>query len=102
MSEESLFKRFFQVRLANGDHTLQKLCNVDYDKEMSIVAVVGEPSAEMIVGAASYSVAGIGKTAEVAFVVDDAYQGRGIGRALVKRIIEIARRKGLETLTARC
>lgn len=100
MSDESLFKRFFQVRQTLAHSTLQKLCNVDYEKEMSIVAVIGEPWAEMIVGAASYSMDSAGKTAEVAFVVEDAYQGHGIGRALVQRIIEIARRKGIETLSA--
>jgi GNAT superfamily N-acetyltransferase len=100
MSAESLYRRFFQVRKDMAHTMLQKLCTVDYEREMSIVACQGEPGAERIVGAASYSLSPAGTTADAAFVVDDRHQGRGIGRLLLDHIIDIARRKGVVALTA--
>jgi acyl-CoA hydrolase/GNAT superfamily N-acetyltransferase len=100
MSEESLYKRFFQVKKAMPHATLQKLCNVDYEQEMSIVACLGDPPTETIVGAASYTLDESGQTADAAFVVDDRQQGRGIGRLLLTHLMEIAQRKGITAFTA--
>ena len=90
----------FQVRKLMPHATLQKLCNVDYEQEMSIVATTGEVGTETICGAASYTLDPAGRTADVAFVVDDRLQGRGIGRLLLGHIAEIARKKGVEAFTA--
>ncbi len=100
MSDESLYKRFFQVRKVMPHAALQKLCNLDYEKEMSIVATIGEEPAETIVGAASYTLDPTGRTADAAFVVDDRYQDRGIGRALLRHLAEIAHKKGVEAFSA--
>jgi GNAT superfamily N-acetyltransferase len=100
MSDESLYRRFFQVRKLMPHATLQKLCNVDYEKEMSIVATVGGPHAETIVGAASYTLDPTGETADAAFVVDDRWQGRGLGRLLLTHLADIARKKGVKAFTA--
>ncbi len=100
MSDESLYKRFFQVRKVMPHATLQKLCNVDYEQEMSIVAAAGDVATESIVGAASYTLDPDGRTADVAFVVDDRQQGRGIGRLLLGHIADIARKKGVTAFTA--
>ncbi|HRX85344.1 MAG TPA: GNAT family N-acetyltransferase [Phycisphaerae bacterium] len=100
MSDESLYKRFFQVRKVMPHATLQKLCNVDYEAEMSIVASAGSAEAPRIVGAASYTLDPAARSADVAFVVEDRAQGRGIGRLLLSHLMEIARTKGLTTFTA--
>jgi GNAT superfamily N-acetyltransferase len=100
MSDESLYKRFFQVRRAMPHAAIQKLCNVDYEREMSIVVCSGGPESETIVGAASYTLGPAGKTADAAFVVDDRQQGRGIGRLLLTHLMDIARRKGVPEFTA--
>ncbi|MCB9849328.1 MAG: GNAT family N-acetyltransferase [Phycisphaerales bacterium] len=100
MSDDSLYKRFFQVRKIMPHATLQKLCNVDYEQEMSIVACTGELVSETVIGAASYTLDHAGRTADAAFVVDDRQQGRGIGRLLLTHLMDIARRKGVEALTA--
>jgi len=100
MSDESLYKRFFQVKNVMPHATLQKLCNVDYEQQMSIVACSGPPEAPRIVGAASYTLDPAGQTADVAFVVDDREQGRGIGRLLLCHLMDIARKKGVAAFTA--
>jgi acyl-CoA hydrolase/RimJ/RimL family protein N-acetyltransferase len=100
MSDESLYKRFFQVRKVMPHATLQKLCNVDYEQEMSIVACSGPPEAPRVIGAASYTLDPTGQSADVAFVVHDREQGRGIGRLLLVHLMDIARKKGVATFTA--
>jgi acyl-CoA hydrolase/GNAT superfamily N-acetyltransferase len=100
MSDETLYRRFFQVRKIMPHATLQKLCSLDYEKEMSIVATVGEPDAETIIGAASYTLDPTGRLADAAFVVDDRWQGCGIGRQLLAQLVDIGRRKGIEGFTA--
>src|SRR5262249_43199315 len=65
----------------------------------ALVAVVEEDGRPIIVGGARYIVSRPG-AAEVAFAVDDAHQGQGIGPVLMRHLVEIARRAGLAELHA--
>ena len=66
---------------------------------MALVATVEEGEQSVIAGGGRYVVSAAGQ-AEVAFVVIDAYQGLGIGGALMRHLIAIARTAGLQKLTA--
>jgi RimJ/RimL family protein N-acetyltransferase len=98
-SAESLYRRFFGVR---GDFTEREIAfflNVDFASHVALVAIVEENGRPAIVGGGRYVVVQPGK-AEVAFAVVDAYQGCGIGAALMSHLAAIARRAGLEELVA--
>jgi RimJ/RimL family protein N-acetyltransferase len=72
-------------------------CAVDGYDRAAFAAVIGEP--ERIVGVGRYDWLGDG-LAEVAFVVEDGYQGRGIGTRLCDMVIDAARLRGAHTVLA--
>lgn len=96
LSEETLKERFFQVIKTITHEMLIKLCNIDYDREMTIVVEVREGAAKKIIGIGGLMVEPDFKTGEFAVVVDDRYQGKGIGYKLIDVLIGIAEEKGLE------
>jgi len=98
-SDRSLRSRFFTVRRQFSDKEIDAFMNVDFVHQVALVAVVSERSGLTIVGAGRYIVEGPA-SAELALAVIDDFQGLGIGRALVRHLITIARYAGLEALTA--
>jgi RimJ/RimL family protein N-acetyltransferase len=79
---------------------LQPFVVIDYTKEMVILAVVRHEETELIVGMAQYIIDESTHTAEVAFVVRDDHQGKGIGAALLSYVTYLARKSGLHGFTA--
>lgn len=73
--------------------------NVDFVNHVALVAVIEEAGRPVIVGAGRYIVIGPGR-AEMAFAVVDAYQGQGIGAALMRHLAVVARNAGLKELVA--
>jgi acetyltransferase len=80
------------------DTMAERFCQVDGRDRAAFVAVTGDP--EQIVGVGRYDWQGDG-VAEAAFVVQDSYQRLGIGTALLHRVIEAARARGVHTFLAR-
>ncbi len=98
LSEESLRGRFFQV-IKNIDHPiLTRFCNIDYDREIAIVAELKEKEKRRIIGIGRLIMESDFKDGEFAIVVHDHYQHRGLGHKLVDMIIGIAQEKGLEKI----
>ena len=84
------------------DFTKQEIAffvNVDFVNHVALVAVADEDGRAVIVGGGRYVVLQPAK-AEIAFAVVDQYQGRGIGAALMRHLIVIAREAGLKELVA--
>ena len=96
LSEATLRERFFQTIKAISHEMLIKLCNIDYDREMTMVAEVRENGARKIIGVAGLMVEPDSKSGEYAVVVREQYHGKGIGYKLVDVLIGIAQEKGLE------
>jgi len=105
LSDQSVYRRYFffmnlQSRVAH--ERLTRICFIDYDRQMALVAERASSA-----GSAG-EIAGVGrllklpgnKRAEIAVLVSDAFQKRGIGSALVQRLIAFARDEKLELLTA--
>jgi RimJ/RimL family protein N-acetyltransferase len=98
-SSQSLYRRFFAVRRSFTEQELDFFVNVDFVNHVALVAVMEEGTRPSIVGGGRYVVAQPGE-AEVAFVVVDQHQGRGIGSALLRHLATIARAAGLRALIA--
>ena len=98
-SDESLRRRFFFMKRHFTDKETAFFLNVDFVNHVALIAVVEEGSELVIAGGGRYIVVRPGE-AEVAFVVVDQYQGRGVGGALMRHITTIARAAELEKLIA--
>lgn len=99
-SEQTVYLRYHHVVKTMPHEQLQVFCNVDYDSEMTIIAVVGPPSAQEVVGVALYNREPSGQSAELAFAVADDWQRKGLGTMLFNKIVGIARKAGITRFTA--
>jgi GNAT superfamily N-acetyltransferase len=97
LSPSSVYYRFFQSVRAPSDAALHHLASVDHLRREAIAAVAsGE-----IVGVARYErMADDPSRAEVAIVVEDGWQGRGLGKLLLSTLAVKARQAGVTTFTA--
>ncbi|MGQ9582073.1 MAG: GNAT family N-acetyltransferase [Thermoplasmatota archaeon] len=100
LSDASMYKRFIQARRDMPHERLQEFAVIDYTREMVLVATVEEGGRELVVGVGQYGIDEGRHTAEVALVVRDDYQGRGIGRELLSYMTLLAKRQGLHGFTA--
>ncbi len=98
LSEEALRERFFQVVKNITHDMLVRFCNIDYDREMAIVAEVREFNKRRIIGIGRIMIEPDFKKGEYAVVVHDYYQSRGLGYKLLDMLIGIAQEKGLEMI----
>ena len=98
-STQSLYRRFFGVKRGFTEKEIAFFVDVDFDKHVALVAVVDQGGRQMIVGGGRYVVARP-LTAEVAFAVVDEFQGQGLGSALMRHLITIARDAGLKVFIA--
>ncbi len=98
-SEESRYRRFFAPKRTFSEQEIAYYLNVDFVSHVALVAVLEDGGRPVIVGGGRYIVSGPGH-AEVAFAVDDAYQGQGIASALLRHLVKIARTARLTELRA--
>jgi len=99
-SAQSLYRRFFTLKRGFTEQEVDYFVDVDFIKHVALVATLKDKGQHSsIVGGARYILTQP-RRAEVAFAVMDAYQGQGIGRALMRHLSRIARAAGLEALEA--
>jgi RimJ/RimL family protein N-acetyltransferase len=95
-----MYRRFISQRKDMPHERLQDFVVIDYTKEMVILATFVEDEIEEVVGVGQYGIDEITHTAEIAFVVKDDYQNRGIGTELLKYLTYLAKKQGLLGFTA--
>ncbi len=100
LSNDSMYRRFISTRADMHHERLQPFVVIDYTREMVILAVLKHEETEQIVGMAQYLIDETKHIAEVAFVVRDDYQGKGIGATLLSYVTYLARKSGLLGFTA--
>ncbi|HDZ91396.1 MAG TPA: GNAT family N-acetyltransferase [Deltaproteobacteria bacterium] len=99
-SDKAVYYRYFSPIKTMPHAKMQEYVNVDYNKTMSIVGLMGKPGEGRIIAEARYVRLPDSPYADVAFVVDEEYQGRGIATFLFKMLMKIARERGLEGFKA--
>lgn len=100
LSTKSILQRFFFVVKAMPHEKLQKLVNVDYKNDMCIVGTIQEGEHEKMVAVGHYMRNPANQLAEVAFLVSDDYQRRGIGTFLLHHMMKTAAQQGIQGFTA--
>ncbi len=98
-SEQSLYRRFFAFKRSFTDQELDFYVNIDFVSHVALIALLEEDGQPVIAGGARYIMAQPGQ-AEIAFAVDDAHQGQGIGTALMRHLGALGRKAGLSELIA--
>jgi len=78
--------------------TLARLTHVDYRRDMAIAALLHKPGEDELIAVGRYATDERGDSCEIALVLADDWQRRGLGRYLLSRLIEIARKQGLNTM----
>jgi L-amino acid N-acyltransferase YncA len=101
LSEQSVYLRFFQSKRGLSDEELSYFTELDFRRHVALVAMLDEGGAETGVGVGRYVVDESSRdSAEVAFTVEDAHQGMGIGKTLMRHLAKIARANGVNTFRA--
>ncbi len=104
LSEQSVYYRYFtavSLEQRTRHARLARLCFIDYDREVALVAVHDNPRTgrSEILGVGRLCKAHGRNEAEFALVVSDSWQRRGLGTLLMGRLVEIGRAEGLTRLT---
>ena len=100
LSEESIRYRFFQMLKDTPHEVRVRYCNVDYDREIALVAEMVENGKRKILGVSRLSIESDEKSGEMAFLVSDYWQGLGLGTKMVDYVLDVAKEKGIDKVTA--
>jgi len=97
LSPEAKFFRFMNALQELSQDMLIRLTQLDYNRELALLAVVDSGGEETELGVARYFTNPDGETAEFAVVVADEWQRRGLGTRLMSSLMDAAREKGLRS-----
>jgi acyl-CoA synthetase (NDP forming)/RimJ/RimL family protein N-acetyltransferase len=95
-SAESIYFRFFSPRPRLTDQDVHHFTHVDHRDRVAFVAELGGE----LIGVARYERYAGTDTAEVAFFVDDAHHGRGLGTVMLEFLAAAGRERGVRRFTA--
>lgn len=99
-SEESIRFRFFQIIKDTPHEVRVRYCNIDYDREIAIVAELNEIGQRKILGVVRVSLEPDRKNGEIAFIVADPWQGLGLGTKMVDHAIDVCKDMKIEKIYA--
>jgi acetyltransferase len=98
LSEESKYFRFMSSMQELTENMLVRFTQIDYSREMALIAVTLVQDREIELGVARYAINPDGDTCEFALVVTDSFQGKGLGQKLMAVLMEAARSNGLSEI----
>ncbi len=99
-SDEAVYYRYFSSVKTMPHAKMQDYVNVDYRKVMSIVGLVGPVSKGKIIAEGRFVRYPDRPQADLAFVVDEEYQGKGLATFMYEVLIRLARERGIKAFTA--
>jgi RimJ/RimL family protein N-acetyltransferase len=96
LSRHTAYQRFFTVMRRLPPDWARMLARVDYRRRLALVAEIGPE----LIAVARYEPTDEPDTVEVAFVVHDGFQGKGLGAILLRDLIEAAHERGVRRFRA--
>jgi acyl-CoA hydrolase/RimJ/RimL family protein N-acetyltransferase len=100
LSQQTIYYRFMSQMKALPRKQVKDLVYINHRTDVALVATIPEAHGDEIVGVGRYYLDERSNLAEVAFIVRDKWQNRGIGTLLLRRLNTIARRNGIGGFTA--
>jgi GNAT superfamily N-acetyltransferase len=103
LDRQSVYTRFFSYRKELPRGPLDRIDRIDLVRLAALVATIGQGDDETVIASATYvadTAADGRREAEVAFTVEEDYQGQGLATRLLAALAGIARRHGISRLTA--
>ena len=101
LSPQSIRTRYMTQTMTFPHKDVQQLTNIDYYQDIAIVGTVPGVSGEEIVAIAQYFLDPKTQAAEVAFIVQDEWQQKGMGTLLLNYLTKVARQRGVKTFYAK-
>lgn len=99
LSLDTIVMRYFRVAPTLHSQEAWRLTHLDYDNRMALVATTSVGDEERIIGVVRYERVAA-TSGELAFVIADEWQGRGIGARLLAHLLTYARERGFERMMA--
>ncbi len=100
LSPQTVYLRFHRAVDRLTQEEARRFSDLDYEDAFALVATVGNGTDERIIAVGRYARLPRRDAAEVGFLVEDAYQGKGIGTHLLEQLATIAREKGILSFKA--
>ena len=95
LESSSVYTRFFGFKKELTSAELETATAVDFKSTVALVATIGSGPSETLIAGARYVTDDSGTSAEVAFTVEEDYQGLGLASLLLKELYDIARANGV-------
>ena len=95
LDPNSIYTRYFTHLKALPERALNRLKDIDFEHLAGLAVTIGSGDDEVVIGSSTYVVFDTpdgARAAEVAFTIEEDYQGNGLARRLLETMIEIARR----------
>jgi acyl-CoA hydrolase/GNAT superfamily N-acetyltransferase len=100
LSQETVYYRYMTHLTRISHRQIHNFVYIDHRQDVAIVGSVPEAGGEQIIAIGRYYLNPKTNRAEVAFVVRDQWQNRGVGKFMFKYLVDIARRNGIRGFTA--
>ncbi len=103
LDRDSIYTRLFTYRTELTEAGLDRIMAVDPGRDLMLVVTVGAGAQETVIATGRFIAApgnGVPRSGEIAFVVEEDYQGLGIAGRLLRHLADLARAKGVATFVA--
>lgn len=100
LDKEDVVARFFHEKTTFVRDEVEEVSQIDYIKDLTLLALVGEFGFGRVIAVAEYLLLPAKNIAEVAFSVDRHWQGKGLGKQMMRRLADAARENGIAGLVA--
>lgn len=98
LSDETRYNRLLGGAIKVSDEYIRRLTELDWSREAAFAAITMLGERESIIGVARYVADESGEDCEFALVLADAWQGRGIGRRMLEKLMAVAARRGIKRM----
>ena len=102
LDRDAIYRRFFSLKKELSDAEVKQLTDVDFSQVVALVVTKETGQGETLIAGGRYAVENLetSQAAELAFLTDEAYRGRGIAGLLLRHLIRLAQKAGISRLKA--